>query len=144
MQRYDEAMKILAERFGRDSLISVATTQSGRPFVRTVDGYYEDGAFYTVTYALSNKMQHIEVSPEVAVCGEWFAGHGIGENLGHPRDEKNLELMKKLRAAFAEWYDNGHTNEDDLNTCILKIRLTDGILFNRGSRYDIDFEGKTA
>lgn len=109
--------------------------------MRTVNSYYENGSFYTVTYALSNKMKQIEVNPEVAICGEWFTAHGIGENLGWVRDDKNAEIMSKLRAAFAEWYDNGHTNEDDPNTCVLRIRLTDGVLFNNGTRYDIDFIG---
>jgi hypothetical protein len=31
------------------------------------------------------------------------------------------------------------TIESDLNTCILRIKLTDGLLFNHGTRYDIDF-----
>ena len=44
-----------------------------------------------------------------------------------------------LRAAFAAWYGNGHTNEEDPNTCLLKIKLTDGVLFADGTRYDIDF-----
>ena len=30
--------------------------------------------------------------------------HSIGENIGHPGDEKNLELMMKLREVFKEWY----------------------------------------
>ena len=35
-----------------------------------------------------------------------------------------------------EKYGNGHINEDDPNTIILKIRLTDGILFSNGLRYE--------
>lgn len=134
-----KALAIMAERFGKDSLIAVATMDGNRPSVRTVDGYYEDGSFYAVTYALSGKMRQIAANPAVGVCGEWFTGHGAGENIGHPRDEKNVALMDRLRAAFAAWYDNGHTNEDDPNTCILRIRLTDGVLMNQGARYDIDF-----
>ncbi|MDD4496168.1 MAG: pyridoxamine 5'-phosphate oxidase family protein [Eubacteriales bacterium] len=140
-QKRQEALIIMNERFGHDNLISVATINGSRPAVRTVNSYYENGSFYTVTYALSNKMKQIEVNPEVAICGEWFTAHGIGENLGWVRDDKNAEIVSKLRAAFAEWYDNGHTNEDDPNTCVLRIRLTDGVLFNNGTRYDIDFTG---
>ena len=51
----------------------------------------------------------------------------------------NEDLADKLRTVFAEWYDNGHTNEEDENTIILRIRLTDGILFHHGTRYEIDF-----
>ncbi len=34
-------------------------------------------------------MEQKKKNPEVAVCGEWFTAHGIGENLGYVRDEKN-------------------------------------------------------
>lgn len=131
---------ILTERFGKDSLIALATVSEGIPHVRTVDGVYMDGAFYVVTHALSGKMQQIGQNPVVAISGEWFTAHGIGENLGHVLLPENKVIMEILRAAFAAWYDNGHTNEADPNTCLLKIRLTDGVLFSNGTRYDIDFE----
>jgi general stress protein 26 len=141
MSKTNEGLKIVAERFGRDSVISVATMNGNRPDVRMVNAYYMDGAFYVVTYALSNKMKQIEKNPETAVCGEWFTAHGVGENIGHPRDDKNMELMGKLRAAFAEWYDNGHTDENDPNTCILRVRLSDAVIFSDGVKYEIeDFE----
>ena len=130
---------ILAERFGKDSLIALATAETGIPHVRTVDAVYLDGAFYVVTYSLSGKMRQIAKNPTVAICGEWFTAHGIGENLGHVLLPKNKAVMDILRAAFAAWYDNGHTNEADPNTCLLKIKLTDGILFSNGTRFDIDF-----
>lgn len=130
---------IMAERFGKDTLISLATVDNGEPQVRTVDGYYEDGAFYVLTYALSGKMRQLEKHPRAAVCGEWFTGSGIGENLGYILDEKNAKLFTKLREVFAGWYGNGHIVESDRNNIILKIRLTDGILFANGVRYDIDF-----
>ncbi|MDR0999443.1 MAG: pyridoxamine 5'-phosphate oxidase family protein [Clostridiales bacterium] len=138
-QKEQEALSLMAERFGCDTLISLATIDDNRPAVRTVNSYYEDGVFYAVTYALSNKMQQIQNNPVVAVCGEWFTAHGIGENLGWVCDETNAEIMSKLHVVFAEWYDNGHTNENDPNTCLLRIRLTDGILFNNGIKYEIDF-----
>jgi uncharacterized pyridoxamine 5'-phosphate oxidase family protein len=94
MNRYEEAMKIMEERFGHDMLISVATIDGNRPAVRTVNSYYENGAFYTVTYALSNKMKQIAVNPNVGVCGEWFAAHGIGENIGWIRAEQNAKLPR--------------------------------------------------
>lgn len=131
--------EVMVERFGRDTLLSIATIDGSTPSVRIVDSYYENGNFYTITHALSNKMRQIQANPIVAVCGEWFTAHGIGENIGHPCDEKNRELSSKLREAFSAWYSNGHTDESDPNTCILSIRLTDGILFTHETRYDIDF-----
>lgn len=86
---------ILTERFGKDSLIALATVENGIPSVRTVDAVYIDGAFYVVTYALSGKMQQISKNPMV--------------------------------------------NEADTNTCLLKICLTDAVLFSHGTRYDIEF-----
>lgn len=132
--------KILDQKFGYDNLISIATVDENTPYVRTVNSYYENGAFYTITHALTKKMKQIEKNPKVAICSnDWFCGHGIGENIGHICDEKNAELASKLRAVFAEWYDNGHTNEKDPNTCILKIRLTDAVLYCDGKKYDINF-----
>lgn len=133
------AHRIMAERFGHDALIALATTDGQLPSARTVNSYYEDGSFYVITYATSNKMKQIARNPNVAICGEWFTAHGVGENLGHILKPENAQLADKLRNAFASWYQNGHTNESDPNTCILRIRLTDGVLLSHGTRYDIDF-----
>jgi hypothetical protein len=59
-EKLEKALSILTERFGHDTLLSLATLYEGHPDVRIVDGYYEDGSFYAVTYALSNKMKQIE------------------------------------------------------------------------------------
>ncbi len=141
MKHNETTNAILTERFGKDSLIALATVEDGIPHVRTVDAVYIDGAFYIVTYALSGKMRQIEKNPVVAISGEWFTAHGIGENLGHVLLPENKEIMGILRAAFSAWYDNGHTNEADPNTCLLKITLTDGVLFSNGERYDIEYGG---
>ena len=107
----------------------------GMPWVRTIDAVFHKDSFYTITYALSNKMEHIKMNPVVAISGDWFSGHAVGENLGYIKKEENREVADMLRKAFASWYDNGHTNEEDPNTVILKIKLTDGILFDHGTRY---------
>jgi len=134
-----EAQAIMDERFHHDSLIALATAADGQPHVRTVNAFYEDGCFYVITHALSGKMQQIAENPSVALCGDWFTAHGIAENMGHILKEENAQLAAKLRAAFAAWYDNGHTDEADPNTIILRIRLKDGVLLHHGTRYEIDF-----
>ena len=134
-----KAQEIMDERFGCDSLIALATVENGAPYVRAVNSYYEDGSFYVVTYAKSNKMRQIEKNHAVSICGDWFTAQGVGENLGHVRLPEHQEIMDKLRTVFAEWYDNGHVNEADENTVLLRIRLTRGVLFSHGTRYDIDF-----
>jgi len=59
MSKYENAVKLMIERFSKDNPIAIATMDGKRPAVRTVDGYYEDGAFYAVTYTLSDKMKQI-------------------------------------------------------------------------------------
>lgn len=130
---------IMDERFGHDNLIALATVDGDSPAVRTVNTYYEDGCFYTVTYALSGKMRQIVKNPKVAICGDWFTARGVGESIGHILLAENAVLADKLRTAFAAWYSNGHTNEADPNTIILRIRLTDGVLFHHGTKYEIEF-----
>lgn len=137
--RNREALAIMDERFGHDSLIALATTDGNTPYVRAVNTYYENGSFYVITYAESNKMRQIESNPRVSICGDWFTAHGIGENRGHILADENAEIASKLRCAFAEWYDNGHTDESDPNTVILQIKLTHGVLLSHGTRYEIEF-----
>ena len=134
-----EAEVIMNERFGKDSVIALATMENNIPFVRNVNAYYENGSFYVITYALSNKMKQIEKNPVVAIAGDWFTAHGRGINLGCFGKAENIEIAEKLKKAFSEWIDNGHNNFEDENTCILCIELTDGVLLSHGTRYDIDF-----
>ena len=54
-----EAEQILLERFGKDSLISLATVSKGIPYVRIVNTFYWDGAFYVLTDARSHKMHQL-------------------------------------------------------------------------------------
>ena len=135
----EEGMKVMQERFGKDNIIVLGTIDGENPAVRQVNGYYEDGAFYIITYALSNKMKQIGVNPNVSVCAEWFSGKGKAVNMGYFGKEENREMAEKLRKAFASWIDNGHNNFDDENTIILKIDLLDCVLFSHGTRYEINF-----
>lgn len=155
MNKYDEAMKLLDEKLGnKDGLISLSTIalEPGadgkcRPAARLVNAYYENGAFYTISTTTSGKMQQIAQNPEVAVCiiVDNFTADGIGENLGWVCDEKNTEMMKKLRTIFAEWYYEAN-NDDDPDTCLLRIRMTKGLWYDghKKTRNEIDFINKTA
>ena len=131
-----EAEKIMKERFGKDTVIALATVEHEMPYVRKVNAYYEDGSFYIITYALSDKIKQIENNPNVAIAGDWFTAHGKGENLGYFGKEENRMIAGKLKIVFAEWIDNGHNNFDDENTIILCVKLTDGLLLSQGTRYE--------
>ena len=130
---------ILLERFGKDSIIALATAIDNVPYVRNVDAFYENGAFYVLTHGLSNKMKQIEYNPTVALSGEWFTAQGKGIQLGYFGKADNARIAEKMRDVFSAWIDNGHNDFDDVNTCILRIELTSGILFSNGKRYEIDF-----
>ena len=134
-----EEKQLMVERFGMDNVVALATMEDGVPHVRYVNAYYEDGAFYVITYALSNKMRQIEKNSGVAIAGDWFTAHGNGVNLGWFGKSENSGIAGRLRKAFEAWIDNGHNNFEDENTSILCIRLTDGVLFHHGTRYDLDF-----
>ncbi|MBQ8599594.1 MAG: pyridoxamine 5'-phosphate oxidase family protein [Oscillospiraceae bacterium] len=134
-----EVQEIMDQRFGCDRLISIATAVNNKPYIRAVNAYYEDGSFYFVTHAKSSKMTQIAVNPLVAVCGEWFTGHGTAENLGYVLADSNAEIMDKLRCVFAEWYDNGHVDERDPDMIVLRIKMLEGVLHKDGKRYDIEF-----
>ncbi len=130
-----EAEAILLERFGRDSLIALATSEGGVPHVRTVNSFYEGGAFYVLTYGLSGKIRQIRANPVVAISGDWFTAHGRAVELGWFGSAENHALAAKMRCIFAEWIDNGHNDFEDRNTIILRIDLTDGLLLSNGTRY---------
>lgn len=124
------------QRFGRDSVIALATTADGQPFVRYVNAYFSDGSFYVITHANSGKMRQICVNPCVGLAGEWMTGHGIARNLGWFGDEAHAALARTLRREFSSWIDNGHNNFSDRNTILLEIRLTDCVVYDHGQRLE--------
>ena len=138
MDKYEKGLAILEEKFGnyKDNVLGLGTVDTilgdqgkPRPVVRDVDAFYEDGAFYVVTYAESSKMQQIAQNNEIAIAVnfEWFTARGVGENLGWVKKPENTQLRAKLRKAFEKWYDMAN-NEDDKNCCILKLNLTSGVI----------------
>ncbi len=134
-----EAEAILIERFGKDSVIALATTVDNVPYVRNVNAFYENNSFYILTHALSNKMKQIAQNSTVAIAGDWFIAQGNAINLGYFGKEENSSIAKKMRTTFADWIYNGHNDFDDINTIILCINLTHGFLISHGMKYEIDF-----
>lgn len=139
MKLTDEVKTILTERFGKDTLIALATESGGTPYVRAVNAYYENGAFYVITHALSNKMRQLAQNPAAAIVGDWFTAQGTGVSLGYIGKAENRRIAGRLKEVFASWLDNGHVDLRDENTVLLCIRLETGVLFSHGTRYDIEF-----
>ena len=140
---FNEALDVMREVYGKDTAMSLATVNGDKPNMRVVNAYYEECAFYVTTYALSNKIKEISKNPNVALNHNLFVAHGTGENIGNPLDKQNAEIREELKKAFVAFYDK-HVNEQDKNTCILKITLDDALVFANDYKYFIDFKNKTA
>ncbi len=130
------AERIMAERFGHDAVIALATVEDGAPYVRYVDAYYEDGSFYVVTYARSNKIRHLAGGSSVAIAGDWFTAHGKGVSLGAFGSTENRALAEKPENVFSAWIHNGDSDLTSPDPVILKIELTDGVLLSHSTRYE--------
>jgi len=155
MSKYENAIKLMEERCGngKEVVIALATISlsanaagNPRPAARMVCAYYEDGVFYVSTDARKNKTLQIEKNNEVSVCGmEDYALHGIAENLGWVKDEKNGEMRAKFKKVF-NWFDEVG-DEDNPNSIVLRITLTEGTIIDNERKYgeqmyDIDFINK--
>lgn len=143
MNKYEKAMKLMDDFCGKgkDNLIALATisltegtTGNLRPAVRMVDAYYEDGAFYISTSAKKNKMLEIEKNNEVSICGlDLFTAHGVAENLGWVKDEKNVQIREKMKKYFS-WFD-AHGDEDNPDSIVLRVILTEGVITDNEQKY---------
>lgn len=143
MNYYEEAMLVIAEQFGHDVIVSLATVADNKANIRTVNAYFKDGAFYITTYLLSCKMQEILGNPSVAICHNLFVAHGAGENLGNPLDDKNRALRSELQQVFCAFYEK-HVAENDPNTCFLKVKLDNALVFTDNAKFIVDFDKRTA
>ncbi|SCY23027.1 pyridoxamine 5''-phosphate oxidase [Alkaliphilus peptidifermentans] len=155
MSKYENAMKLMEDFCGKgkDNLIALATIAlplnaagNPRPAVRMVNAYYEDGVFYVSSDANKNKTLEIGKNNEVSICGlGLFVAQGRAENLGWVKDERNAEIRGKMKKIFA-WFD-AHGDEDNPDSIVLRITLTEGIITDNDKKYDewqykVDFTKK--
>ena len=138
-KRTAEVERILRERFCGERIIALATVEDGKPYNRGVNAYYEEGAFYILTSARSSKVRQLGKNPAAAISGDWFTALGEGFDLGYWNSPENAPMAARLRTAFRAWLYNGHMDLEDADTHLLQIRLREGILFDQGTKYEIDF-----
>ena len=143
MELFEKSMTILSELFGLDYQFSLATAKDNKPSVRVVDTYYEDGAFWVVTYSKSNKVREIEANLNVALCDQFYSFKGMAYNVGHPLKEENRKIRETLIKVFQPWY-FAHNDENDEYMCYVKIDLTEGFFYKEGIGYKVNFIDKTA
>jgi general stress protein 26 len=140
---FEEAVRAMELLYGEDVPMSLATCDGDRPNVRVIDVYFLEGAFYAVTHRKSCKMQEIAKNPRVALNHQLFVARGEAEDLGHPLDAGNGALRETLMRAFHKFYSR-HVDENDPDTCILKIVPAWALVFANDYKYVADFDRKTA
>ncbi len=143
MTTYEKSLAVLTELFGRDCQFALATVKDNVPSVRVVDTFYEDGAFYIVTYNTSQKAMEISANERVALCDNLYRFSGTAHIIGHPLQEENNRIRSKLIAAFEPWYFK-HNDESDANMCYIKFEPEHGFFYQDGTGYNVDFQNRTA
>lgn len=138
MDVFEKSLTVLEELFKKDCQFALATTIDNEPSVRVVDTYYDNGAFWIVTYASSRKVKEIMQNKNVALCKKLYSFSGKGYNAGHPLKEENKDIREKLIKVFEPWYFE-HNNENDENMCYVKIELEHGFFYKDRTGYKIDF-----
>lgn len=139
MNAYEKVEDVMVDLFQKDYQFALATAKDNTPSVRYIDTYYQEGAFYVVTYALSQKVKEIMENGQVSLCHKLYRFRGNAINIGHPLKEENLAIREKLVQAFQPWY-FAHNNEKDENMCYVKIELEEGFVYKDGSGYKVNFK----
>jgi predicted PolB exonuclease-like 3'-5' exonuclease len=72
----------------------------------------------------------------VAICGEWFNGHGTALHLGKITDQKNHEIVKKVQNSFENWMNDGKIDSFNQEVVLMCVKLSKATLYNDGKRFD--------
>lgn len=141
MSEFEQCLGVLNKLFKKDYLFSFATAKDNIPSVRVVDAYYDDDAFWIVTYAKSKKVIDIESNPHVALCHNFYSFKGKAWNVGHPLSGNNAAIREKLMTVFQAWY-FAHNNEADEDMCYVKFVPETGFFYHNGTGYKANFMKK--
>lgn len=142
MSEYSKCLEVLQQLFGRDYTFMLATTNQNIPTIRVVDTFYENDAFWIVTYATSNKVEEISKNPNVALANNFHNFQGKAYHIGHPLKPENQGIREKLIKVFDGWYFK-HNDEKDENMCFIKVEPETGFFHKDGVGYLINFTEKS-
>ena len=142
MTDFDTALQVMDDLFSKDTIFALATAVDNKPSVRMLDVFYDNMAFYIVTYTISGKVQAIETNAHVSLCRQAYRFEGCARNIGHPLATENAAIRTKLIEVFEPWYFQ-HNNENDAEMCYIKVDLHSGFFHKDGTGYNVDFENRT-
>lgn len=141
MSEYQQCLEIMTNLFSKDFPFNFATAKGNMPAVRVVDTYYDNEAFWIVTYSKSNKVIEIESNPNAALCSNLYSFKGKAFNVGHPLKESNKRIREKLIKVFESWYFI-HNDENDENMCYVKFVPESGFFYKDGTGYKVNYVNK--
>lgn len=128
--------KIIEKRFNNtNKLIFLATSHDNVPYVRAMTPYYNQGAFYFISHIHSSKIAQIHSNHLVALCGEWFNAQGIA--YVYPFQSLDSHLKGKIKEYTKSWIALGNVDLNNADTCVIKVELTQGYIYENNIRYDI-------
>lgn len=114
-------IEILKERYSEDTVLIIATAKDNVPSVRCVDTFYYEGSFWIVTDTRANYVQEIQSNGNTMISD---AAHNRfwckADVVGHPLEEKNLEIRDVYKKVFHNWYEEVNNEQLD-TTCFIKV-----------------------
>lgn len=137
-KEFDKLNKKLVKQFGKDRVMSLATSVKDVPTIRIIDAYYRKESFYIVTHESSEKVKQMIRNRNVSLCTGLHEFQGIATNIGHPLDKKNEEIRELLVEAFSKWY-FAHNDESDPKMCFIKVDIISGFTHFNKIGYKVDF-----
>lgn len=140
---WKRALGVMEENFGHVTEVSLASAADGEVAVRDVNAYYVDGKMYVLSKTSNTFMHHIAKCNKVGLCHGSHNMQGLARSLGHPLDESNAELRKKLKKEFSLNYGE-YVTESNPEMRIVEITITKAETFTRHHMYTIDFVNKCA
>ena len=140
---YTRGLEVLEENFGHVVEMSLGSAADGEVAVRDVNAYYADGKMYVLSKTTNTFMHHIAKCANVGLCHGSHNLQGVARSLGHPLDEANAELRKRLKKQFSLNYDE-YVTENNPDMRIVEITITKAETYTRYHRYDIDLVNKCA
>ena len=140
---YKRALEVMEENFGHVVEMSLGSSADGEVAVRDLNAYYVDGKMYVLSKITNTLMHHIAKCPNVGLCHGSHNMQGVARDLGHPLEQANADLRKKLKKQFSMNYDE-YVTESNPDMRIIEIDITKAETYTRYHRYNVDFVNKCA
>lgn len=138
MNAFDQSITVLEELFSRNREFVLATVRGGVPAQRVVDAFYDDGAFWFLTHAQSNKVEEIRCNSHVSLCREFHNFNGVARFVG-----EQPSVKRRLDKPHEPWYfiPSDHRAR---SMCYIRVELSHAFFHKDGVGYKVDFAAKTA